>query len=324
MIILRSTGPVISTRRSVRSGGIGATVHAASRTERVSGRKSGRSPASRRRWRSMRRASNSWRRPSQARASVVRNRPASAVRISANPGSKRACTASPEPDRVDAVVMIGNVALLLRRCSRGKKRGEPGCRAVTRGGSQPPLMPSHWWGGSAAAVHGHCGSRRGASVYLAPPLPAFSPRLCVLLPPVGGLQPSCHCAMVKNPHGRSRLPARCGTFCGNITAHVPAPRPCPAPAPAPAPLTTVGRSVPRREGADKVTGRARYTDDLTIPGAWYGKAIRSTVPRGRIRSITFDPLFDSERVVVVTADDIPGDNVVHLIRDDQPILATRG
>jgi len=73
-----------------------------------------------------------------------------------------------------------------------------------------------------------------------------------------------------------------------------------------------------------VTGRARYTDDIAVPGAWYGKTIRSTVPRGRIRSITFDPLFDSERVVVVTADDIPGDNVVHLIRDDQPILATRG
>ena len=98
---------------------------------------------------------------------------------------------------------------------------------------------------------------------------------------------------------------------------------CPPPAPAPAP-TAVGRSVPRREGADKVTGRARYTDDIAVPGAWYGKTIRSTVPRGRIRSITFDPLFDSERVVVVTADDIPGDNVVHLIRDDQPILATRG
>jgi len=101
---------------------------------------------------------------------------------------------------------------------------------------------------------------------------------------------------------------------------------CPPPAPArgPAAVTAVGRSVPRREGADKVTGRARYTDDIAVPGAWYGKTIRSTVPRGRIRSITFDPLFDSERVVVVTADDIPGDNVVHLIRDDQPILATRG
>src|SRR6266540_693657 len=322
MIILRSTGPVISTRRSVRSGGIGATVHAASRTERVSGRKSGRSPASRRRWRSMRRASNSWRRPSQARASVVRNRPASAVRISANPGSNRACTASPEPDRVDAVVMIGNLALLLRRCPRGKKRGEPGCRAVTRGGSQPPLMPSHWWGGSAAAVHGHCGSRRGTSVYLAPPLPAFSPRLCVLLPPVG----DCNRRAIAR---WSRIPTDevvCPPGAAHSVAILPhmCPPPAPAPAPAPAPLTTVGRSVPRREGADKVTGRARYTDDLTIPGAWYGKAIRSTVPRGRIRSITFDPLFDSERVVVVTADDIPGDNVVHLIRDDQPILATRG
>jgi len=88
--------------------------------------------------------------------------------------------------------------------------------------------------------------------------------------------------------------------------------------------STIGRSVPRREGAAKVTGAARYTDDLGVPGAWYGKTIRSTVPRGRIRSITLDPTFDWSRVVVVTADDIPGDNVVQLIRDDQPVLAPKG
>jgi len=88
---------------------------------------------------------------------------------------------------------------------------------------------------------------------------------------------------------------------------------------------TVGRSVPRREGADKVTGRARYTDDLVVPGAWYGKTIRSTVARGTLRSITLDPAFDWSRVVVVTADDIaPGENVVQLIRDDQPALARVG
>jgi CO/xanthine dehydrogenase Mo-binding subunit len=86
----------------------------------------------------------------------------------------------------------------------------------------------------------------------------------------------------------------------------------------------VGRSVPRREGAAKVTGRARYTDDLVVPGAWYGKTIRSTVARGTLRSITLDPGFDWSRVVVVTADDIPGENVVHLIRDDQPALARPG
>jgi CO/xanthine dehydrogenase Mo-binding subunit len=83
----------------------------------------------------------------------------------------------------------------------------------------------------------------------------------------------------------------------------------------------VGHPVPRREGGEKVTGRARYTDDLVVPGAWYGKTVRSSIPRGRVRSITFDPAFDWSRVVVVTAQDIPGDNVVQLIRDDQPVLA---
>src|SRR6266850_1834270 len=84
----------------------------------------------------------------------------------------------------------------------------------------------------------------------------------------------------------------------------------------------VGRPVPRREGGDKVTGRARYTDDLVVDGAWYGKTIRSRIARGRIRSITYDPGFDFTQVTVVSARDIPGDNVVQLIRDDQPALAT--
>ena len=58
------------------------------------------------------------------------------------------------------------------------------------------------------------------------------------------------------------------------------------------PQPVVGRSVPRREGADKVAGRARYTDDIAIAGAWYGKTVRSTIPRGTIQSITLDPAFD--------------------------------
>jgi CO/xanthine dehydrogenase Mo-binding subunit len=87
---------------------------------------------------------------------------------------------------------------------------------------------------------------------------------------------------------------------------------------------TVGQSVPRREGVAKVTGTARYTDDLVVPGAWYGKTVRSTVPRGTLRAITFDQAFDWSAVVIVTAADIPGDNVVQLIRDDQPVLARLG
>ena len=48
MTILRSTGPVISTRRSSKSAGRGATVQSPLRISAVCGRKSGRSPASRR------------------------------------------------------------------------------------------------------------------------------------------------------------------------------------------------------------------------------------------------------------------------------------
>lgn len=83
----------------------------------------------------------------------------------------------------------------------------------------------------------------------------------------------------------------------------------------------VGRSPPRKDGADKVTGRARYLDDLTFPGQLFGRTVRSQVAHGRIRRIVWDQGFDWADIVRVTAADIPGENVVHLIEDDQPMLA---
>ena len=76
----------------------------------------------------------------------------------------------------------------------------------------------------------------------------------------------------------------------------------------------------RREGPDKLTGAARFTDDLVVPGAWFGATVRSTEPHARLLGIDLDPGFDWSSVVVVTAADIPGDNVVALIVDDQPVL----
>jgi CO/xanthine dehydrogenase Mo-binding subunit len=91
---------------------------------------------------------------------------------------------------------------------------------------------------------------------------------------------------------------------------------------------TPGRARPalplRREGPAKLTGEAKYADDLVFPGAWYGATVRSTEPHARLRSIDLDPRFDWSKVVVVTADDIPGDNVVSLIQDDQPVLVPLG
>src|SRR6266478_904721 len=83
----------------------------------------------------------------------------------------------------------------------------------------------------------------------------------------------------------------------------------------------VGVSVPRKEGRDKVTGQAQYVDDMTLPGMFYGAAVRSQIPRGQIRKITLGPGIAWDEFVIVSAKDIPGKNCIALIADDQPCLA---
>jgi len=89
------------------------------------------------------------------------------------------------------------------------------------------------------------------------------------------------------------------------------------------PPASVGTSVARLEGHDKVTGAARYVDDLVVEGVLHGRTVRSSVPRGIIRRIELDPAFDWKGVTVADHRDIPGENVVALINDDQPLLAER-
>ena len=84
----------------------------------------------------------------------------------------------------------------------------------------------------------------------------------------------------------------------------------------------VGASVPRKEGWDKVTGAARYVDDMVLPGMLYGATVRSNVARGKIGKISFDSTLSWNDFVVVTAKDIPGKNCISLILDDQPCLAS--
>ncbi len=83
----------------------------------------------------------------------------------------------------------------------------------------------------------------------------------------------------------------------------------------------VGTSAPRKEGVDKLLGRARYVDDIECEGMWHGATVRSRIPRGLIRSVTFDPRIDWSEFAIVTAADIPGQNHIQLIFSDQPCLA---
>ena len=83
----------------------------------------------------------------------------------------------------------------------------------------------------------------------------------------------------------------------------------------------IGMPVLRKEGHDKVTGRAQYVDDMTLPGMIFGATVRSSIPRGKIKKITFGPGIAWDEFVCVSARDIPGKNCISLIVDDQPCLA---
>jgi CO/xanthine dehydrogenase Mo-binding subunit len=83
----------------------------------------------------------------------------------------------------------------------------------------------------------------------------------------------------------------------------------------------VGQSPLRKEGKAKVLGQAQYVDDITLPGMWFGATVRSTIPRGRITSINFDPSIPWEEFTIVSAADIPGENTIVHLTKDHPCLA---
>ncbi len=83
----------------------------------------------------------------------------------------------------------------------------------------------------------------------------------------------------------------------------------------------VGRGVPRVDGEEKVTGRAEYVADISLPGMLHGAVLRSPYPHARIRRI------DTSRAralpgvrAVVTAEDTPKRAWGAFVRD-QPVLA---
>jgi CO/xanthine dehydrogenase Mo-binding subunit len=93
----------------------------------------------------------------------------------------------------------------------------------------------------------------------------------------------------------------------------------------PMPAGQVGRSVPRLEGRQKVTGRAEYVHNLSLPGMLHVKVFRSTIAHGRILGIDTSAAEAVEGVYrVVTGEDIKKIIPVPYYGPafhDQPVLA---
>ncbi len=87
------------------------------------------------------------------------------------------------------------------------------------------------------------------------------------------------------------------------------------------PLRVIGRSHPRPDVVEKVTGAARFTDDHDFAGMLYGATLRAAHPHARVLSI------DTSRAAalpgvhaVLTHADVPGTNRHGLVYPDWPVL----
>ncbi len=91
------------------------------------------------------------------------------------------------------------------------------------------------------------------------------------------------------------------------------------------PLHHVSVSEPVPDVADRVTGKAKYADDFTFPGMLHGATLRAAYPHARVLSI------DTSRAkalpgvrAVLTAADVPGENIHGLVYLDWPVLCAVG
>ena len=85
------------------------------------------------------------------------------------------------------------------------------------------------------------------------------------------------------PDGRSVLTGIVGDALQPVTRNVPVEEP--PELPPNAELRVIGKRVNRVDAIPKVTGQARYTYDVQLPGMLYARIVSSTVPHARIKSI---------------------------------------
>ena len=85
-------------------------------------------------------------------------------------------------------------------------------------------------------------------------------------------------------------------------------------------MDVVGRKVERRGLREKLTGEARYSADLKLPGMLYGAVLRSPHPHAKVLSIDTSASFSLPGVhAIVTPFDVPGGRM----DADLPILDAR-
>jgi len=84
-------------------------------------------------------------------------------------------------------------------------------------------------------------------------------------------------------------------------------------------MQSISKSIPKRDHFPKISGRAKYVDDLQLEGLLHGKILRSSVACAEINEILIPDLPNG--YFVIDKNDVPGVNSVHVVDDDTPVFS---
>lgn len=87
------------------------------------------------------------------------------------------------------------------------------------------------------------------------------------------------------------------------------------------PMRSVSRNEKVQDSIERVTGKAKYSDDFTFPGMAFARTLRSRYPHARILNIDTSKAEALPGVIaVLTHKDVPGENLHGLVYRDWPVL----
>lgn len=86
-------------------------------------------------------------------------------------------------------------------------------------------------------------------------------------------------------------------------------------------MDNISKPIKRFDTADKIAGTAKYVADFKFDDMLYARTLRSTEARAIIKSRKYPKL--EEGYFIVDKDDVKGENVVHVVFDDQPCFADK-
>ncbi|NWF49444.1 MAG: xanthine dehydrogenase family protein [Ignavibacteriaceae bacterium] len=86
-------------------------------------------------------------------------------------------------------------------------------------------------------------------------------------------------------------------------------------------FSIVGKKVFRQDAYAKVTGQAKFADDINFPGQLFAVMVRIASAHAKIKSIDYSEVINDSRLIkIIDHSNIPGNKLVGPIRNDQPIF----